>query len=157
MLLAEMICPEAIITDFATVDRDDVIRILVDALSNAGCFAKAHSAEIAADVIKREQAMGTTGLGQGIAIPHARTAALDVPVIAIGIARDGVDFEAMDNQPVSIIFLLASPDKPEQHLGAMDVIIRHLHQPKLRAALRLASNPNEVLELLRQANHHPTN
>ncbi len=153
MLLVDMIWPKAIVTDLASTDRDGVIRELVDALADAGCLSNARTAEITSAVIKREQTTGTTGLGRGIAIPHARTDALDTPVIAIGIIRDGVDFDALDNQPVSIIFLLVSPEKPEKHLRAMDAIIRHLQQPDLRAALRHATAPSEVLDILRRANH----
>ena len=133
MKLSEIVVPNAIITDLAGAERDDAI------------------AEIVKAIIKREK-RGSTGFGHGVAVPHVKHAAISKMAVAIGISRGGIEFNALDKQPVYSIFLLLSPeDKPEDHLDAMEAIFGNLSQETFRRFLRQASSVDDVMTLLEEA------
>jgi PTS system nitrogen regulatory IIA component len=91
---------------------------------------------IAAELLKREQ-LGSTGLGGGVAIPHARIANLKKPYGVVARLSHAIDFEAIDGQPVDIAFLVLLPDTPEgEQLNALACVARRLRDPKILADLR---------------------
>ncbi len=102
-------------------------------------------------IIAREN-KGSTGLNHGVAIPHTKSASVRTPMAAVGISRTGVDFNALDKQPVYSIVLLVSPeDKPELHLEAIQAIFAHLSKDQFRRFLRQATTTQAVLTLLDEA------
>jgi len=104
-----------------------------------------------AALIKREQ-NGSTGFGKGVAVPHVKHAKVRQMVGAIGRSPEGVDFAALDHQPVYSIFLLLSPDnQPQQHLQAMNIIFSNLQRDIFRRFLRQSDSPDKVWELLEEA------
>ena len=109
--------------------------------------------EFIAAIIKREK-RGSTGFGHGVAVPHAKHAAITKMVVAVGISSQGVDFNALDKQPVfSVVLLLSPEDKPEEHLQAMEAIFKNLSKDTFRRFLRQAGSVEDVTTLLDEADH----
>jgi mannitol/fructose-specific phosphotransferase system IIA component (Ntr-type) len=128
-----------------------VLSELVEALAKAGALPKGAVAEIVAALVKREQ-NGSTGFGKGVAVPHVKHAKLKKMVGTLGRSVHGVDFAALDHQPVFIVFLLLSPDnQPQQHLQAMNIIFSSLQKDTFRRFLRQSATREEILDLLDEA------
>ncbi|RMH13674.1 MAG: PTS sugar transporter subunit IIA [Planctomycetota bacterium] len=151
MKLSELVSSDAIVTDLKSRERDDVVGELVDVLLASSGFDKSLREQLIAKVLEREK-MSSTGFGRGVAVPHVKHPSVDRLVAAVGLSRDGVDFNALDKQPVYSIFLLLSPeDRPEEHLQAMETIFKNLRKDTFRRFLRQASTPEEAMTLLREA------
>ena len=102
-------------------------------------------------VIKREN-RGSTGFGNGVAVPHLKQASVETVIAAIGNAPDGIEFNALDGGPVHSIVLLLSPeDQPALHLEAMEAVFGSLSQETFRRFLRQASTVEDILTLLDDA------
>lgn len=156
MKFADFVCFEAIISELQASDRDGVIAELVASLDKAGELDKGTCKEITKAVIKRESE-ASTGLGKGVAVPHVKHKAVDKVIAVVGRSESGVDFSALDKQPVHSIILLISPvDNPDQHLMAMESIFRHLQQEKFRRFLRQCRTVEQIDDLLREADDNPT-
>lgn len=151
MKLSQIISKDAIIPALASAERDEVIRDLVGALVDSGAIAKKHQDEIIKSVLERER-KGSTGFGKGVAIPHVKHSSVKKLSAAIGISHQGIDFAALDRQPVYSVFLLMSPaDDPEAHLRAMEVIFKNLSQDNFRRFLRQSTSVDDVWTLLEDA------
>ncbi len=151
MKLRDIVVEKAIVAPLKSTKRDDAIKELVDTLSKAGAVDASLVDELAKAVIKREK-KGSTGFGHGVAAPHVKT--LDVQRVhaAVGIAPAGLEFQALDRQPVHVVFLLLSPEeRPEEHIDAMECIFGVLTQDRFRRFLRQAKSPPEVWTLLEEA------
>src|SRR5688572_23983211 len=121
MKLNDFIVTDAIIPELKSTDRDGVIRELVESLAKAGALPGDATADVVAALIKREQ-NGSTGFGKGVAVPHVKHARVQRMCGTVGRSVAGVDFAALDHQPVFSVFLLLSPDnQPQQHLQAMKI------------------------------------
>ncbi|MBX3359240.1 MAG: PTS sugar transporter subunit IIA [Phycisphaeraceae bacterium] len=151
MKLSTIVTPTAIVPRLSSGDRDTVIAELLDALINGGAADPALRAELLTRVLRREQ-LGSTGFGKGVAVPHVKHKAVKSMTAAIGLSPTGVDFNALDRQPVYSVFLLLSPeDHPEEHLQAMEVIFKNLSKETFRRFLRQAATVDEVVALLDEA------
>lgn len=151
MKLSQLVPEGAIVARLATTERDKVIAEVVDALISSGAAAPVLRQELIDRVLERER-RGTTGFGRGIAVPHVKHKNVSRMAAAIGLSAGGVDFAALDKQPVYSIFLLLSPaDQPEEHLHAMEVIFRNLGKETFRRFLRQAQTVDEVRVLLDEA------
>jgi mannitol/fructose-specific phosphotransferase system IIA component (Ntr-type) len=151
MRLTDIVVRDAIIPDLSATQRDDAIAEIVDALVAAGALSHELKDEFVKAIIKREK-RGSTGFGHGVAVPHVKHPAISRMAVAVGISRTGIDFNALDKQPVYSIFLLLSPeDKPENHLDAMEVIFGNLSQDTFRKFLKQARNVDDVMTLLDEA------
>jgi PTS system nitrogen regulatory IIA component len=156
MKLSEFVCIEATITELQASDRDGAIMELVSAIGETGRFNKGKSREITAEVIKRENE-ASTGLGKGVAIPHIKHKAVKEVIAAVGLSSKGINFFALDKQPVySIILLISSLDDPDKHLQAMENIFRHLQQEKFRKFLRQCRSAEQVEDLINEADENPS-
>jgi len=154
MKLKNIVSPKAIVTSLEASKRDEVIEELVDALIASGAADQGLRDELISMVLEREQ-KGSTGFGRGVAVPHVKHPSAGSIHAAIGLSQAGVDFNALDRQPVYSIFLLLSPaDSPEEHLQAMEVIFKNLSQETFRKFLRQATSPDEVITLLEEADSH---
>jgi fructose PTS system EIIA component len=101
------------------------------------------------DVWKREKEM-STGIGKNIGLPHAKTGAVARPVLAMATTRNEIDFEAIDSQPVTLVFLLATPETMlAEHLKLLGRLTRIAGKDEVRQKIMQASTPGEVLELFR--------
>jgi len=106
--------------------------------------------QLAEDVRKREREM-STGIGKNIGLPHAKTSAVTEPVLALVTLSSEVEFESIDNQPVKIVFLLATPETMlAEHLKLLGRITRLAGRDDVRRKLIEATTPGDVLELFRE-------
>lgn len=151
MKLKDFILTEAISPMLTSSDRDGAVRELVTALSAAGSVPADAIDEIVAAVIKREQ-NGSTGFGKGVAVPHVKHPKIKAMAGAVGRSVGGIDFAALDHQPVYIIFLLLSPEnQPQQHLQAMNIVFSNLQKDMFRRYLRQSETREAIMDLLDDA------
>lgn len=151
MKLTPIVPPRAIVPKLTGTTRDEVIGELVDALVASGATAPEHRAELVSRILAREK-LGSTGFGKGVAVPHVKHGSVKAMRVAVGLSPRGVDFAALDKQPVYSVFLLLSPaDLPEEHLQAMNAIFANLSKDTFRRFLRQATTTEEVLTLLEEA------
>ena len=151
MKLRELVVKDAILTRLEGRKRNEVLAELMDALVAAGAVPSEHRDTFYDGVVKREN-RGSTGFGHGVAVPHVKTPDTDQLHIAIGISETGIDFKALDKEPVHSIFLLVSPEeRPEEHIDAMEAIFGHLSRDQFRRFLRQAESVEDILTLLDEA------
>ena len=151
MKLKEFIVTDAIVPELAASDRDGVIRELVHSLSAAGALSDAAVDEVVAALIKREQ-NGSTGFGKGVAVPHVKHPKVKKMAGTIGRSESGIDFAALDHQPVySVVILLSPENQPQQHLQAMNIIFSNLQKDMFRRFLKQADTREAIVELLDEA------
>lgn len=153
MKLLDFVVGDAILTDLAAGSRDEAIREIVRSLVEAGSIPKDAMEDVIDAIIKREE-MGSTGIGNGVAVPHAKHKSVKELVATVALSRQGVDFQSLDGQDVHILFLLVSPpDRPGDHLRALKTISRHLRKEDFCNFLKQAQSREDVLELLREADN----
>ncbi len=151
MKLTDIVQQTAICPTLEAKSRDDAIKVMMQMLVDAGDVAADQHGDFVKAVIKREN-RGSTGFGNGVAVPHLKEASVERVVVAVANVVDGVDFNALDGNPVHSIFLLLSPaDQPELHLEAMEAVFGSLSQETFRRFLRQASTVEDVLMLLNDA------
>lgn len=151
MKLREFIVTDAIVPELKATDRDGAIRELVSALASAGAVPVTAVDDIVASLVKREQ-NGSTGFGKGVAVPHVKHQKVKAMAGAIGRSPGGIDFAALDHQPVYTVFLLLSPEnQPQQHLQAMNIVFSNLQKDMFRRFLRQAPTREAVVDLLDEA------
>jgi len=156
MRFQDFVCFEGTIPELGTVERDGAIEALVSALAEAGRIPEESSQEIAKAVIDRENE-ASTGMGKGVAIPHVKHSAVDSVVAAIGQSDAGIDFKALDEQPVYMVILLISPaNNPDNHLQAMELVFKHLQKEKFRKFLRQCRTRERLEDLLKEADENPS-
>lgn len=149
--LTDIVAEGAIVASLRSSDRDAVITELIDALVACGAAAAANRDELISRVLERER-RGSTGFGRGVAVPHVKHKGVQRMTAAVGLSQRGVDFAALDRQPVySVVLLLSPEDRPEEHLQAMEVIFKNLSKDTFRRFLRQASTTGEVRTLLEEA------
>jgi mannitol/fructose-specific phosphotransferase system IIA component (Ntr-type) len=118
---------------------------LAELLRDAGKIA---DVETVYDALMARESLGSTGLEQGIAVPHAKTTAVDALTVALGIAPKGVDFQAIDGNPSKLFFLLlAPPDQSGPHIEALADIARITKSQAFCRTVINATSPEEVVEL----------
>jgi mannitol/fructose-specific phosphotransferase system IIA component (Ntr-type) len=151
MKFSDFIVREAIRPELADHDRDGVLKELVNALAAAGAVPKGAVDDLVAALVKREK-NGSTGFGKGVAVPHVKHPKLKKMVGTIGRSTGGIDFAALDHQPVYTVVLLLSPEnQPQQHLHAMNIIFTNLQEETFRKFLRQAATKEAIAELLDEA------
>ena len=151
MKLLDIVVKKAIIPTLSATDRDGAVNEIVDALVSAKALSPKLRDEFVKAIIKREN-RGSTGFGHGVAVPHVKHAAISKMAVTVGVSQVGVEFNALDRQPVYSVFLLLSPeDQPEEHLDAMEAIFGYLSQDTFRRFLRQAKSVDDVMTLLEEA------
>lgn len=154
MKLSDFVVPDAIITDLVVANKEGAIRALVGSLKACGIIAADSEDSIVAAILKREE-LGSTGIGNGVAVPHTKHPSASKLVAAIALTKEGVDFASLDGHDVHILFLLVSPpDRPGDHLRGLENISRHLRNPKFCSFLKQAKTREEVLSLLQEADNN---
>lgn len=156
MKLLDIVVEKAILPDLRATDRDAAVAEIMDALVAAGAVPKKRRDEFVKLIIAREED-GSTGFGHGVAVPHVKHDAIGDMAVAVAVSRNGIDFNALDRQPVYSIFLLLSPaDRREDHLDAMQAIFGNLSQETFRRFLRQATTVEDVLTLLEETDAKAT-
>ena len=148
MKIVEFLNEKAVTANIKATTKEGVIRELVDLL------AKAEGIKNKEDLVKtllNREALGSTGIGQGVGIPHGKTNAVKKLVAAFGICHEGVNFDALDGEPVYIFFLLIAPeDSAGPHLKALARISRLLKDKFFRESLKSLTDEKAILRLLRE-------
>lgn len=151
MKFSEFIQAAAIRADLQSADKESIIRELVTALASAGAITPTDLEPILASILKREE-LGSTGIGKGVAVPHTKHASVARLVGAVGISVDGVDFNSLDGEKVHLFFLLVSPpDRPADHLRALENITKQLKDDTFCRFLKQARSDKEIKLLLDEA------
>ena len=148
MGLTELFPADGVLLDLAPANKAALLRALsAEAASRLGRPEK----EIL-DALQDRERLGSTALGRGVALPHARLGGNAAPVALFARLRRPIDFEARDDEPVDLVFLVLWPDEaPEGFLPALAGIARALREPQVMRGLRLAKSPEAVLAILREA------
>ena len=103
------------------------------------------------NVLLERESLGSTGVGNGIAIPHTKTDLVKKITIAFGKSEKGIDFDSLDKKPVYLVFLIIAPEEAhETYLRVLARISRLLHEEKIRNGLRHAQSPRQVINLIRK-------
>jgi fructose-specific phosphotransferase system IIA component len=149
MDLGDILSREQIITDLRATNRWEAIDELIDNLVATGKINPQHREAIVAVVKKRESSM-STGIGFGIGIPHASTDLISEVVGSLGRSRKGVNFDALDNQPVNLVMLFLVPQGQfQKHLHTLANIAKLLHKADFRQALEQAPDADAMLKIIR--------
>ena len=143
----------AIRADLKALDKETVIEELVEALVQSGGIQPQDKMSIVEAVMKREE-LGSTGIGRGVAVPHTKHANVNRLIGTVGISRVGVEFSSLDGEKVFIFFLLVSPpDRPTNHLRALESISRQLRDDTFCRFLKQAQTPEDIRQLLEEADN----
>lgn len=146
MELTDFITPQLIKLELASTQKVDAIKELIALLDKAGYVTDAEA--FLKSVLEREK-VGSTGIGKGIAIPHSRTSTVREVVVAVGRSMDGIEFEALDNKPVHLIFLIAAPiESGGLYLKALARLSRLLRYQEFRNELMEAKSVEDVLKVI---------
>ncbi len=136
--LRDLLRDDLIIEDISSTDKTGVFREFASRLELTG---KVKNAQDLVHVLLEREALGSTGIGDGIAIPHGKLGDITDMIVAFGRSRNGVDFQSLDNEPAYLFFLLLTPtNKPGDHLKTLARISRILKNPSFRNSLRHASS-----------------
>lgn len=149
MDIRDLLLKNVMIMDLKGTTKEAVINEMVDKYHAEGIITDAD--EYRQDILKRE-AESTTGIGEGIAMPHAKDSAVTRATVLFAKSAKGVDFNALDGQPVHLFFMIAAPEGANnEHLAALAALSSLLINPKLVADLKQAKTPDEVLDLFGKA------
>jgi len=150
MDLGDILSKDQILTDLRATTRWEAIDELIANLVTTGKIKPENHEAIAAVVKKREASM-STGIGFGIGIPHASTDLIFEVVGALGRSKPGVNFDALDNQPVHLVMLFLVPQGQfQKHLHTLANIAKLLHRAAFRQALEQAPDAEAMLKIIRE-------
>lgn len=148
MKVLDFLDQSAISLELKSSTKKEVLAELCDLLASQG---KIQDRDAVLNALLEREKLGSTGIGQGIAIPHCKSDGVNNLVAALGISRRGVNFEALDGGSVYLIFILvASPDTGGAHLKALASISRLLKDKFFRQALKEAKSTEEVAKIIRE-------
>lgn len=145
MPLANLIRPELVLPELPATDGEEVLGLLAERIA---AVAGLDNAMLRRRLAEREE-LGSTGIGGGVAIPHCRLEGVESPIIAVGIAPQGVDYGAVDHKPVKVFFVIVSPkNDPSQNLRCLAEVSRWVKEPgNVERLLELPSRAT-ILEAL---------
>ena len=154
MKFGDFVSSEAIRAQLRAEDKEGAIREMIGALLEAGKIQAADVESIVKAILKREQ-LGSTGIGRGVAIPHTKHASVDRLVGTVGVSGDGIDFNSLDGEKVQLFFLLISPpDRPGDHLRALENISSQLRDDTFCRFLKQAHTAEDIRQLLQEADNN---
>ncbi|MBI4436129.1 MAG: PTS sugar transporter subunit IIA [Candidatus Omnitrophica bacterium] len=150
MKIMDFLSDKAISPNLQAADKKGVIEELVDLLIEAKKIDEKERGKLIKSLLNRES-LGSTGIGQGIGIPHGKLDGARELVSAFGLSQKGVNFESLDGEPVYLFFLLVAPeDSTGPHLKALARISRLLKDKFFRNTLRKAKTVEEILSIIRK-------
>ncbi|UEX89788.1 PTS fructose transporter subunit IIABC [Staphylococcus ratti] len=154
MRITELLTKETIAMELDATDKNGAIEALAHQLNQAG---KLNDLAGFIEGINNRERQSSTGIGEGIAIPHAKVAAVAAPAIAFGKSQAGIDYDSLDMQPAHLFFMIAAPETGAQtHLDALAKLSGILMDEAVRAQLLKAASPEEVLAIINQADDEAT-
>lgn len=147
MALIDLLVPEVIKIPLESEDKPDVLRELVGVLKKAG---RIEDFDAVLKAVQEREDKQSTGLEEGIAVPHGKTPAVSTLQLAIGIAPKGIDFHSLDGKPARLFFLLVgSPDQSGPHVQALADVARLAQSKAFCRALIGAENAQQVVKLMK--------
>jgi len=154
MKFCDFVSTDAIHAEMTAVDKEGAIRELVGNLVSAGQIKADDADSIVKAILKREE-LGSTGIGRGIAVPHTKHPSVDKLVGTVGVSQQGVEFQSLDGETVQLFFLLVSPpDRPGDHLRALENISRQLRDDMFCKFLKNSKTKKDVQTLLEEADNN---
>lgn len=149
MRITDLLDEKSIDLNAKPKDKKDALNQAIDLMVKSG---KIQDREAYARLVFAREEESTTGVGEGIAIPHGKGAAVSRPGLAAMVIRDGVDFDSLDEEPVNLLFLIAAPDtKDNVHLDVLSKLSMMLMDEDFRGKLMNARTPKEFLEVIDEA------
>ena len=149
MLLTEILTPDRILIPLSSRTKDDLLRELVDVVAD---LDNPLEREELLRAVRDREAVLSTGIGNGVAIPHGKSAAVPDLRLAAGTAPIAVNVDALDGQPVRLLFLLVGPESAAgAHIKALSRIARLIRNDDIRTRLITAASPQEFLRALKDA------
>lgn len=146
MKISNLLCKATINLDLKVENKNDVIDQMVELLDFAGKLN--NKEEYKKEILIRES-LSSTGIGEGIAIPHGKTSAVKEPSLALGIIKNGVDYDSLDGEPVHIVFMIAAGENANaDHLETLSKLSVLLMNPEFKNGLLSVKTPSEVLNLI---------
>jgi len=150
MKTSDFLCVKAISADLKSTTKPDVISELVDLLINAGSLDKKNRKKVL-EVLMAREALGSTAIGQGIAIPHGKSDCVKKLVGCLGVSKQGIQFDSLDGEPAYIFFLLIAPiNSAGPHLKALARISRLLKDKYIRESLKNAKDDKSIVTIVQQ-------
>ncbi len=154
MKFVDFVSRDAICTNIETDAKEQVIRSMATALLEAGKIVEDEHESIVEAILKREE-LGSTGIGRGVAVPHTKHPSVSELVGTVAVSEEGVDFDSLDGEKVHLLFLLVSPpDRPGDHLRALENISRQLRDETFCRFLKQSKTPKDVWQLLKEADNN---
>src|SRR5215475_4106189 len=145
MKIKEFLSPSDVLIDFRARDKLGLLR---EISSRAASALKLRADSVAHEIVKRDE-LGSTGIGRGVCIPHARLRAVNKPYGLLTRLRYPIDFDAVDGQPVDIVFLLLLPASSQlDQLNALAAVARKLRDPRLLRELRAATTAAQLFQVI---------
>lgn len=149
MHICDLLDRRAVNLTAAPINKESAINDLVDSLAGTGCLSDTE--RFRAAVFDRER-KGSTGFGEGVAIPHAKSAGVSRPALSAMVVKNGVEFDSIDGEPVNLIFLIASPhNASDAHLDVLARLSSLLIDENFRKALISAKSVDEFLSYINEA------
>jgi len=149
VLLTDLLSPSRVRIPFKAEDKEAVIRQLVELFAADAGVARADDVLRA---VQEREAVLSTGVGNGVAIPHGKSPAVAELGMAVGLLESPVDFEALDGQPVRLVFLLVGPETAAgAHIKALSRISRLVRHPEIRERLFAVRDAGEFMAALEEA------
>lgn len=154
MKFSDFVASEAIRSHVHADSKEGVVREMAQSLVDADKIAAADLEGIVKAILKREE-LGSTGIGRGVAVPHTKHPSVSKLVGTVAVSQEGIDFQSLDGEPVQLFFLLVSPpDRPGDHLRALENISRQLRDESFCRLLKAAKEPVDIQHLLAEADGH---
>ena len=151
MKLLDFLIVDATVENLAARDKAGAIKEMVDKLVGVGTVKRTQAKSVIEALLDREK-LGSTGIGKGVAVPHAKHRSIEKVVGLVALSRSGVDFGAIDGEPVYVFFLLlSSREQSAEHLQALERIATVLRDDHFPRFLKQAKNKTEIAELLAEA------
>jgi PTS system nitrogen regulatory IIA component len=151
--IAEFLSPQAVIADMQSRSKPDVLRELSAAL------VRAHpqlQEDKLVEVLREREKLGSTGIGEGVAIPHGKLPGMTQLLATFGVSRQGLDFEAIDGKPTHLFFALVAPENSAGvHLKALARISRLFKNPRFRTSILEAATAADIHSLIVQEDARP--
>ncbi len=146
MKLTDILDESSIVADLQASDKGEVLKTLVDAVSTT--HPTIDKQEILEVLLEREE-LGSTGIGDGIAIPHGKAASLDRIISGFGLSKSGIEFDSLDGKPAYLFFLLVAPENSAGvHLKALARISRMLKNTDFRQKLLTANSQQDIYQII---------
>jgi PTS system nitrogen regulatory IIA component len=148
MKIAEFLSLQAVVPDLSAKSKPEVLQELAASLARAHPGLKT---ERVVEVLQEREKLGSTGIGEGVAIPHGKLGGMSQLQAAFGLSREGVDFEAIDGRPTHLFFALVAPENSAGvHLKALARISRLFKNAGFRASILEARTADEIYRLIAQ-------